>query len=73
MPAEYLRKQPGFISTKFHKTITPDAKFQLVNIAEWETPEAFMTAVNSEEFKKITKGMMDKFPHHPALYEIIRT
>ena len=71
--ATYLRKQPGFISTKLHKTITPNSKFHLVNVAEWETPEAFMNAVNTDEFKKVTQKMVEDFPHYPALYDVIRT
>ncbi len=71
--ADYLRKQPGFISTKLHKTIIPDSEFRLVNIAEWKTSEDFLNAVSSKEFKKLTKDMVERFPHYPALYEVIRT
>ena len=28
--AEYFRKQPGYISTKLHKAINPDAKFHFI-------------------------------------------
>ena len=34
--AEVMRKSPGFISTRLHRAISPDARFQLINMAEWE-------------------------------------
>ena len=32
--ADYFRKQPGYVSTKLHRAINPDARFHLINIAE---------------------------------------
>jgi len=32
--AEYMRDQPGFISTRLHKALVPWARFHLINIAE---------------------------------------
>ena len=71
--ALYMRKQPGFISTKLHRSLSPDARFHFVNIAEWESPQHFQAAINSEEFQQLSAGSMDTFPHFPGLYEIIRT
>lgn len=71
--AEYLKNQPGFINTNLHQSILEDSKFQFVNVAEWETPESFFNAVQTEEFQKITEGSMDEYPHYPSLYSIIRT
>ena len=71
--AEYFRKQPGYISTKLHKAINPDAKFYFVNIAEWESPEAFQTALENPELMEVAKKLPSDIPHYPGLYEIIRT
>ena len=71
--AEYMRKQPGFISTKLHRSIAPDARFHLINIAEWESADHFMAVVQSKEFKALTGPYMDVFPHYPGLYEVVRT
>jgi len=70
--AEFLKNQPGFINTKLHQSILEDSKFQFINIAQWETPESFFNAVQTEEFQKITEGTMDAYPHYPSLYTIIR-
>lgn len=35
--AEFMSKQPGFRSFRLLRALTPDARFQLVNVAEWES------------------------------------
>lgn len=71
--AEFMRRQPGFVSTRLHRALSPDARFAFINVAIWESAEAFHKAIASEEFQRITAGSMEAFPHHPALYEVIRT
>jgi heme-degrading monooxygenase HmoA len=71
--ADYMRQQPGFVSTRLHRSLTADAHFAFVNIAEWESAEHFQTAINKEEFKRLTEPYMNIFPHYPALYEVVRT
>lgn len=71
--AEFMRRQPGYISTRLHRARTPDARFTYVNVAEWESAEHFHAAVSSDEFQELTAGSRERFPHYPALYEVIRT
>ena len=71
--ADFMRKQPGFISTRLHRAVVPWARFHLINIAEWQTAENFEAAINSEEFKRLTEPYAEVFPHYPGLYEVIRT
>ena len=68
--AEYMRQQPGFVSTRLHRALAPDARFRFVNVAEWESPQAFQAAVGSEEFREIAGGAS---PGSPALYEVVRS
>lgn len=72
LAADYMRSQPGFISTRLHKAVSPDARFGLVNVAEWESAEHFANVVNSDEFKSLTEPGKELFPHYPGLYEVIR-
>ena len=53
--------------------VVPWARFQLINVAEWESAEHFEAAINSEAFKKLTGPYMEIFPHYPGLYEVVRT
>ena len=70
--AEVLRKAPGYISTRLHRAISPDARFHLINLAEWESPEHFAAATQSEEFQAAIGADRAEFPHYPGLYEVIR-
>jgi|WetSurMetagenome_2_1015567.scaffolds.fasta_scaffold02998_8 heme oxygenase (mycobilin-producing) len=71
--AEYMRRQPGFVSTKLHRAVISGAGFHFVNVAEWESPEHFQKAVEKEEFNDLVAPYMNVFPHYPGLYEVIRT
>jgi heme-degrading monooxygenase HmoA len=41
---DFLKTQPGYVSTALHQSIAPDAKFALINIAIWQSTEAYQTA-----------------------------
>jgi heme-degrading monooxygenase HmoA len=71
--ADFMRKQPGFLSTQLHKAVVPWAHFKLINVAEWESIEHFNAAGNSSEFKDLTEPYKELFPHYPGLYEVVRT
>ena len=71
----YLRTQEGFISTKLHKSLDdqtrlPPATFRFINMAQWQSSEAFEKAVISEKFKEVASEI---FPYSggPGLYEVI--
>jgi heme-degrading monooxygenase HmoA len=66
----YLAQQPGYISMRLHRALSPGARFTFVNIAEWASPEAFQAAVGSAAFQELTRGMA-AFPHYPALYHVV--
>ena len=68
--ADYMREQPGFVSTRLHRALAPDARFRFVNVAEWESPQDFQAAVSSEQFREIAK---EASPGSPALYEVVRS
>ena len=70
--AAVLRKQPGFVSTRLHRALRPDARFALVNVAEWESPQRFEAAVSSREFEAVAAEGTEKYPHFPALYQVVR-
>ena len=70
--AEFMRTQPGYVSTALHEAVLPDAKFHLINVAKWETAEAFLKA--SKAFRtsggiKPVKGVVP----NPSLYTVIRS
>ena len=68
--ADYMRRQPGFLSSRLHRALGPDARFRFVNVAEWESPQDFQAAVTSEEFREIARSAGGGYP---ALYEVVRS
>ena len=68
--ADYMRQQPGFVSTRLHRALAPDARFRFINVAEWASPQDFQAAVSSEQFGEIARGAA---PGSPALYEVVRS
>ena len=69
---DYLETQPGYIDTALHRALTPDAEFQFVNVAQWQTPEEFRAAIQSPGFQQAATGLVGYRPH-PALYHLVRT
>lgn len=41
---EHIRQASGFIDTTLHRSLDPNAKFQFINIAHWESAEAYHAA-----------------------------
>lgn len=70
--AEYFSKQPGYIGTKLHKALDPEAKFHYINVAEWKSADDFVRALNSDDLKSIGKGFPQDMPHYPSMYQVIR-
>jgi heme-degrading monooxygenase HmoA len=69
---DYLRSQPGYIDTTLHQALTPEADFQFVNVARWETAQAFLAATQSQGFGESAIGLLGYRPH-PSLYRVVRT
>jgi heme-degrading monooxygenase HmoA len=69
---DYLQSQPGYIDTTLHQAVTPEADFQFVNVARWETAEAFLAATQSQGFRESAIGLAGYRPH-PSLYRVVRT
>ena len=67
---DFLQTQPGYVSTKLHQSIAPDAKFMLVNVAVWESPQAFKAA--SAKMNE-TAGIppVEGLKFSPGLYTVI--
>lgn len=69
--AAYMRRQPGFLSTRLHRAIRDGADFAFVNVADWETAEAYAAAVSTPEFKAMARERPWRWPSHPALYQVV--
>src|SRR3954454_5588433 len=68
--AEFLGRQPGFRSLRLHRALNPDARFQLVNVAEWDSSEALHAARAQDVFQQSAPRSMQEFAvaAPPAIY-----
>ena len=71
MARDFLKDQPGYVSTKLHKALAPDAKYLLINVAEWESAETFKTATGLMQ-KEAGLPRIDGVVPGPGLYKVIR-
>ncbi len=66
---EHLRQAPGFISTRLHQSLDPQAKFRFVNVAQWESPQHFQAAMSIEAVQLLSQKT--PFTAHLILYRMI--
>jgi heme-degrading monooxygenase HmoA len=67
--ADYMREQPGFLSTRLHVSLDGTAQFRYINLAEWQDPKAFQAAVGQDAFREVARGIAFA-EAHPSLYRI---
>lgn len=68
---DFLSSQPGYISTALHRARDEQAQFLLINVARWESEDAFYSAskrMREEAGLQPVEGVTSA----PALYSIIR-
>jgi hypothetical protein len=64
-----MTHEPGFIDTTLHRSLAPDARFQFINIAHWESVEAWQAAFakHAPNAMLIQAGL----DATPALYRVV--
>lgn len=65
---DFLATQDGYLSTRLHRSLSPTADFRFVNVALWQSGEAFRVATSRPEFRNAPVP----FPFHASLYEVVR-
>lgn len=68
---DFLKKEPGYISTKLHQSIKDGSKFMLINVAVWESPKAF-TEASQKMAKELGVAPPEGLKATPSLYNEIR-
>ena len=67
---QFMEQQPGYVSTALHRSLDPGARFRYVNMAVWESPDAFFAALNHPTFAALRDAT--PFAHYPSMYTVIR-
>ena len=68
--AEFMSTQPGFRSFRLHRAVSPDSRFQLINVAEWKSAEALRAATGQPTFQESIRRSLAAchVTAHPGLY-----
>ncbi|MEU8894235.1 antibiotic biosynthesis monooxygenase family protein [Nocardia sp. NPDC048505] len=69
--ARRLRTAPGFRDVRLHRALLPDSRFQLVNIAHWDSAEACTAAGADPTILASVARAETVATAHPALYEVV--
>jgi len=64
---DFLLSQPGYRSSQLHKSTESDADFRYVNVAVWDSEDAFRAATSRPEFRDIST----EYPLHSSVYEVV--
>lgn len=71
---ELMRDKPGFLGSRLHRARSSDSRFQLVNVAHWESQEAWEAATADPAFQRGTQEARDDAAKpitvSPALYDV---
>jgi len=69
---DFLKTQPGYISTRLHQNIDPNGKYHFVNVARWRSAEEFKAAT-----AKMHQALPDNKPEgvtaSPGLFKVIES
>ncbi len=70
--SEYFRKQPGFLSLRLHRVVTPGAEYRYVNVARWASDAHYRAPHGTDEFRAlVNQEAWREFPSRPLLYEVV--
>src|ERR1700750_1308164 len=68
----YFRAQPGFLSLRLHRALSPGEHHRYVNVARWASLADFQAAHGTEEFRRVvSQPGWEEFPSSPGLYEVV--
>lgn len=67
---DFFQTQPGYISTKLHRSIRPDGRFALINVAQWRSPEDFHVA-SAAMRAKLGNPMPEGVTFTAGLYRVV--
>lgn len=68
---DFLQQEPGYISTALHQSLASDAQYRLINVAQWESAEAYMAATKKMR-AEADLPQIEGVRSSPGLYTVVR-
>ncbi|WP_405817559.1 antibiotic biosynthesis monooxygenase [Streptomyces sp. NBC_01390] len=69
--AELTSKAPGFRDNRLHRAVDLDTRFQLVDIAHWDSPDAWRTADDDARFQQGLSDSPGFVTADPAVFRTV--
>ena len=73
--AKIMSAAPGFRDARLHRALASQTRFQMINFANWESPQAWEAAVVNPEFQDGLRALAEdtevQISANPALYELV--
>src|SRR4051794_16150164 len=70
--SEYFRAQPGFLSLRLHRAVTPGTEYRYVNVARWASDAHYRAPHGTAEFRRlVSQEAWREFPSTPVLYQVV--
>jgi len=63
-----MERRPGFIHTRLHRAL---AGTRFVNVAEWESQQAFADSIAAAEFQEAARPLAGLATMSPALCDVV--
>jgi heme oxygenase (mycobilin-producing) len=72
--AEIMAAAPGFRDTRLHRAVSSQERFQLVNVAHWDSQADLEAAQRNGAFQKHIRALYEeprmRFSAYPGFYEV---
>ncbi|MEV6202700.1 FAD-binding protein [Streptomyces sp. NPDC051771] len=72
--AALMSTKPGFLDSRLHRARSSSTRFQLVNVAHWESREAWEAATSDDDFRRRTRAAQNdpqaQITSSPGLYDV---
>lgn len=65
--SKMMQRSPGFIDATLHRSLDSKTQFQFINVAHWESAEAYQAAIAAHGPKEKQLSWLEA---NPALYTV---
>ena len=73
--AKIMSTAPGFRDARLHRALSSQTRFQIVNVANWESSQAWEAAAANPDFQERLRALAEdtevQLCANPALYEVV--
>lgn len=69
--AQFMQSAPGFRNVLLHRALSADTRFQLVNVAHWDSLELWQAATQQAPMQSATAAARTQATPNTGIYEVV--